>query len=116
MKIGMVLITFLVSVSGFAQTLEPVINFSQPQALFLQRCGHCHGNFETVPKLRFLMSTATFFDLKNGGHNQRVPPRMSGVRITPDEAVLLREWVRQGALDGDSKPTITAEQAAFILK
>lgn len=116
MKYVLVLMTLLFSTLGHAQVSDLHLDYKEPKALFVQKCSQCHGNFEVVPKFRFLSATARFFDLKNDGRNQKVPPRMAGVRITTQDAVLLRKWILQGAPDLDAKPTITPEQAASILK
>ncbi len=100
--------------SAQAQTSEDVTNYRPAKMIFLKNCADCHGDFATVPSYRFLKNTSFFFDLPHDGNNQKMPPRMTGIRITQEEAIVLKLWLQNGAPDSEGTPTLTAEQVDKI--
>ena len=96
---------------GFARDVRPIL---------ADTCFACHGPDEKARKAGFRLDTqeGAFAKLKSGGHaivpgkpddsdlifrletddpKLRMPPEKGGKSLTPDQIVVLRRWVEQGA-------------------
>ncbi len=100
----------------FTSPVQAVTTYEPAQTVFVNKCSECHGDFVTVPSFRFLKNTAFFFDVPNGGKRQKMPPRMAGIRITEEEALVLKAWLLEAAPDMDGNPTLSPEQLSIIFK
>jgi len=103
-------IIFTLSLSLSASDFETV------KEIFDQKCINCHGaKFYETPKRRFFKKVGSFFDFKNDGRRQKVPRRMSGVRLTKEEVLAIKDWISDGAIALNEEESFSEEEIESIL-
>jgi hypothetical protein len=103
-------IIIMISLSANASDYESV------KEIFNSQCMSCHGTkFHQAPRKRFFKKIATFFDFKNDGRRQKVPSRMSGVLLTQEEVVEIKDWIRGGAIVESNEKSFDEKQVKSIL-